>query len=257
MKIAILGAGAFGTALGGVLADKGYDVDYYDSKVEKEKLSDVLKKAEYIVLAVPSAAAPYLIPYLPTNIPLIIATKGFLDLHNFKKFKDVMALSGPGFAEDIKARHDAYFTTNDERVIDLFKTGYLHFELFPDIIGILMCGALKNVYAMYAGYKGLKPHSLKMQNYLENATFEMANLIHVNGGDGMAVYHACGIGDLMLTCSDRSRNYEYGYKFKRNPYYRPEKTVEGMTTLAKIKRGEIKLFDDMPVLTRIMELFDE
>ena len=33
MKIAILGAGAFGTALGGILANKGYDVDYYDSKI--------------------------------------------------------------------------------------------------------------------------------------------------------------------------------------------------------------------------------
>ena len=36
MKIAILGAGAFGTALGGILADKGYDIDYYDSRVETE-----------------------------------------------------------------------------------------------------------------------------------------------------------------------------------------------------------------------------
>ena len=30
MKIAVLGAGAFGTALGGILADNGYDVDFYD-----------------------------------------------------------------------------------------------------------------------------------------------------------------------------------------------------------------------------------
>ena len=42
MKIAILGAGAFGTALGGILANKGLDIDYYDSKFEREKLSDVL-----------------------------------------------------------------------------------------------------------------------------------------------------------------------------------------------------------------------
>ena len=51
MKIAVLGAGAFGTALGGILADKGYDIDYYDSRLEREKLSDVLADAKYIVLA--------------------------------------------------------------------------------------------------------------------------------------------------------------------------------------------------------------
>ena len=87
MKIAILGAGAFGTALGGILADKGYDIDYYDSKVEKERLSDVLSGAKTIVLAVPSAAAPFLLPYLPKNIPLIVATKGLLSDSYFKDFK--------------------------------------------------------------------------------------------------------------------------------------------------------------------------
>ena len=67
MKIAVLGAGAFGTALGGILADKGYDIDYYDSRLEREKLSDVLADAKYIVLCVPSKAAPYLLPYDKRN----------------------------------------------------------------------------------------------------------------------------------------------------------------------------------------------
>ena len=86
MKIAILGAGAFGTALGEILAGKGYDIDYYDSKLERETLSLVLETAKYIVLAVPSMAAPHLLPYLPPHKPLIVATKGFLDDHNFKNF---------------------------------------------------------------------------------------------------------------------------------------------------------------------------
>ena len=104
MKIAMLGAGAFGTALGGILAGKGHDIDYYDSKVEKERLSDVLQKAKYIVLCIPSKAVPYLLPYIPKDIPLIIATKGILNDAPFKEFKDYMVLSGPGFANDIKAQ---------------------------------------------------------------------------------------------------------------------------------------------------------
>ena len=73
MKIAILGAGAFGTALGGVLAANGYDIDYYDSKLERERLGDVLKNALAVVLCVPSAVAPYLLPHLPLDKTLIVA----------------------------------------------------------------------------------------------------------------------------------------------------------------------------------------
>ena len=132
MKIAIMGAGAFGTALGGILADKGYDIDYYDSKVEREKLSDVLKGAKYILLAVPSKAMPYVLPYLPKNIPLIVATKGVLSDKTFAGFKDYMVLSGPGFADDIKAGKKTKLTATDERIINLFGTEYLSFDYTDD-----------------------------------------------------------------------------------------------------------------------------
>ena len=54
MKIAILGAGAYGTALGGILAEGGYDIDYYDKEVENERLEDVMDGATHIVLCIPS-----------------------------------------------------------------------------------------------------------------------------------------------------------------------------------------------------------
>ena len=132
MKIAILGAGAFGTALGEILAGKGYDSDYYDSKAERERLSDALTFAKYIVLAIPSKAAPFLLPHLPKETPLIIATKGFLDDHNFTGFKDYMVLSGPGFAADIKAERETHLTCTDERVRNLFGTDYLDFDFTTD-----------------------------------------------------------------------------------------------------------------------------
>ena len=87
MKIAILGAGAFGTALGGVLAEKGYDIDYYDPKLEQERLEDVVERAEVIVLAAPSKAVPHLLPHLPKNKPLIVATKGLLGDKMFANLK--------------------------------------------------------------------------------------------------------------------------------------------------------------------------
>jgi glycerol-3-phosphate dehydrogenase (NAD(P)+) len=257
MKIAILGAGAFGTALGGILADKGYDIDYYDSKVEKEALSKVLLDSKYIILAVPSLAAPYLLPHLPKEKPLIIATKGFLDTHNFKDFADFMVLSGPGFADDIKAKKETYLTATDKRVIDLFATDYLTFDFTDDKNGVLMCGALKNVYAIYAGYLNLIPGSIQHEKYLTEAAEEMQALLRANGADPTTVSLACGLGDLRLTCNFPSRNYEFGQILRENSKATPQKTVEGLTALFKIKRGEIKVPDTALRLRELMILSND
>lgn len=257
MKIAILGAGAFGTALGGILADKGYDIDYYDSKVEKENLSKVLSDSKYIVLAIPSMAAPYLLPHLPTDKPLIIATKGFLDNHNFRDFKDYMVLSGPGFAADIKDKKETHLTATDQRVVDLFSTDYLTFDFTDDKNGVLMCGALKNIYAIYAGYLNLKPGSLEHEKYLTEVAEEMQALLLANNADPATVKLACGIGDLRLTCDYPSRNYEFGQILRDNPRALPEKTVEGLTALSKVKRGDIKVPDTALKLKELMLLSND
>ncbi len=254
MKIAILGAGAFGTALGEVLAGKAYDIDYYDSKLEREKLSEVLEPVKYMVLAVPSKAAPYLLPYLPKNKPLIVATKGFLDDHNFKDFEDYMVLSGPGFAVDIKAGKETHLTATDQRVIDLFTTDFLTFDFTKDAKGVLMCGALKNIYALYAGFLDLKPGTLKHEQYLTEVAEEMKALLSLNGASAPTVDLACGVGDLRLTCDFPSRNYEFGQILKDDSKARPEKTVEGLTALSKVKRGEIKVPETAVILKKLIEV---
>ena len=239
MKIAILGAGAFGTALGGILANKGYDIDYYDSKVEREKLSDVLAGAKLIVLCVPSKAVPYLLPYLPKNKPMVIATKGILSDTAFADFKDYMVLSGPGFADDIKAKKQTYLTATDERVVELFGTDYVTFDRTTDRRGVLMCGALKNVYAILAGILDLKKGSAAWQKFIDEVLGEMRLVLSANGADAKTVDLVCGQGDLKLTCNLPSRNYEFGQILRKNPTAEPEKTVEGISALKRISRGEI------------------
>ena len=117
MKIAILGAGAFGTALGGILAEKGHDIDYYDSRHTSDNLRDTVSDVGLIILAVPSKAAPYVLPNIPHEKPLVVATKGILLDRFFSDFKDYMILSGPGFADDIKAHKKTILTATDKRII--------------------------------------------------------------------------------------------------------------------------------------------
>lgn len=257
MKIAILGAGAFGTTLGGVLAEEGYDIDYYDSRVEKERLSDVLAGAKFVLLTVPSKAVPYVLPHLPKNIPLIVATKGILKPSTFADFDDYMVLSGPGFADDIRAHKQTLLTATNNRVIEMFERDYLKFDFTEDEGGVLMCGALKNVYAILAGLLGLKAGTEVHEEFLAEAAEEMRLILKANGANPRTVDLSCGVGDLRITCNYPSRNYEFGMKLRENKHYQPEKTVEGVSALKKIKRGEIVIPKNTEKLKFLMEVSGE
>ena len=135
MKIAIIGAGAYGTALGQILVENGHEVSYYD---RNSSLGEVLKDASYMVLCVPSDALSEVLPILPKDLPMIVTTKGILDVDILTPFKDIMVLSGPGFADDIKAHKRTLLISSDKRIEDLFTTDYLSFEHSDDEKGILM-----------------------------------------------------------------------------------------------------------------------
>ena len=252
MKIAILGAGAFGTALGGILAEKGNDIDYYDTRMERERLSDVLAGSKYVVLCVPSEAAPYVLPHLSKEQSLIVATKGILSDVPFSEFRDYMVLSGPGFAQDIKDHKKTLLTATDSRIVDLFTTDYLQFDFTEDRRGVLMCGALKNVYAILAGMRGLKRGSTPWREFIDKVTEEMELILEANGAEASTVDLACGIGDLKLTCGLPSRNYEYGTIIKDNPGYEPKNTVEGLSAIRRIKRYDISVPEKAKLLKEVM-----
>lgn len=252
MKIAILGAGAFGTALGGILAEKGYDIDYYDSRIERERLSGVIADAKYVVLCVPSEAVPYILPHLSKDQPLIVATKGILSDIPFSEFRDFMVLSGPGFAQDIKDHKKTLLTATDSRIVDLFTTDYMQFDFTDDRRGVLMCGALKNVYAILAGIKGLKRESGPWREYISVVSEEMEMVLKINGAEPSTVDLACGIGDLKLTCGMPSRNYEYGTLIKKDPKYVPTNTVEGLSAIRRIKRYDITIPAQAKLMKEVM-----
>jgi glycerol-3-phosphate dehydrogenase (NAD(P)+) len=243
MKIAILGAGAYGTALGQVLSENGYEIQYYDPALENTSLDKVLDGAMAIVVTVPSAALDTTLIKLPKNIPLIIGTKGILNTDILSGFGDVMVLSGPGFANDIKAHLPTLLTTNDQRVAKIFTTDYLKFDYSDDMRGILLCGALKNAYAILAGLLDLRPGTIEHEEFLSAVIDEIKILLEANGANKETAELACGKDDLRITCGMPSRNYEFGQKLRQNPQYLPEKTVEGVTVIKEILNGGLVVPD--------------
>lgn len=266
MKIAIFGAGVFGTALGDILVSNGHQVDYYDpEKYPDKNLTSVTAGSEVNILAVPSSAAPKLMLFLPHDKPLICASKGFLTLASFKQFgKNFSIITGGAFAADLNNKKQVTLTATSDLVEQLFKTDWLSFDRTEDNIGAMLCGSFKNVYAIGAGYWGLKYATPDFDDFINSVLNEMRLILMNNGGKPETASLSCGLNDLVVTCaSPTSRNYDFGVKLKKDPELGKKilagavklPTTEGLATVEQIaKTPSFVKPVNTPILDRIISL---
>lgn len=236
MKIAVLGAGAYGQVLGKLAEQNGHTVVFYDPyKFPRRSLKTATRGADAMLYVAPASAATELTPQLPLGVPLICASKGFLSDWAFREFADFTALGGAGFASDFQnllqssegggrastapgarssqedgtnaaqGRSPITLTTSSRLAEEILKHAQINFEYTEDTLGIMLCGALKNVYALGAGLL-----DCNTSTYLDLAQREMAQILLYNDADPDTVQLACGGADLKLTCTADSRNYRFG-----------------------------------------------
>lgn len=238
MNITILGAGAFGSALGATLHDNGHRITFYDPiKNPKISLEPSIKSAEAIIMAAPSSAVPCLVEMLPEGRPFICASKGFLNTDLFSKFSHFSVLSGGAFASSLQNREPTTLTATSTFVQDLFKNEWLTIELTSDVRGVLICGALKNIYAIGAGLRALKPYSAEFITYIHKILPELREVLRLNLCDPATADLSCGHQDLLVTCSStESRNYLFGTELKRNISHITENTTEGLSAVESINK---------------------
>ena len=241
MKVSILGAGAFGQALGKVLTDNQHQVSYYDPQLFPDvSLDAATYQADVIVIAIPSAFLPNFISDYPSrlkNLPTICATKGLLNAHMFSDFTQFSAISGPGFAQEIIDGKPCTMTASAPFAMGLFQNSQITIELHEDLAGILLCGSLKNIYAIGAGYHS--DSTSDVSTFIQHAHFEMKKYLADHDADPETAECACGLGDLILTCTnDTSRNYTCGKRLSEGKSIAEIidelKTVEGLTALEKV-----------------------
>lgn len=247
MKITIFGAGAFGTALGNILETNGHQIEYYDpAKYPDKSLTSAIEGTELNILAVPSSAAPKIMLFLPHDIPLVCASKGFLTMASFRPWGTNFAIiSGGAFAADLNNHNESVLTVTSPLLEELFKAPWLHFDETNDTTGVLLCGTLKNIYAIGSGYWGLKYGTPDFDDYINSALAEMRTIVAANGGKPETVNLSCGLRDLVITCaSEVSRNYDFGAKLKKDPELGKKTmsgqvkapTTEGLIAISQIPR---------------------
>ena len=266
MKITIFGAGAFGTALGTILEGNGHQITYYDPvKYPDRSLTSVIEDGEIYLLAVPSVAAPKLLLFTPRNRPLICASKGFISDASFKPWgNNFSVLSGGAFANDLNKKNPVVLTATSDLITELFKTDWLAFDRTTDASGVMLCGALKNIYAIGAGYWSLNYATPDFDDFINSVLSEMKLILSYNNCDPKTVDLSCGLRDLVITCgSHTSRNYDFGTKLKLDKTLGEKVlsgaiklgTIEGLSAISTIDQTPtFKRPENVPIFDRIIAL---
>ncbi len=269
MKITFLGAGDFGSILSDIAIYNGHETKFYDPlKYPNVTLNEAISGADVVVFTAPSTAAPVLLPKLDADTPLICASKGFLSLKPFSRFKNFSVISGAGFSKDIRAAldiesedvKDVVLTASSELSEELFSTERIRIEYTHDTLGIMLCGALKNVYAIGAGYYGSGELSL---GYLENVISEMLDILEINDADKDTLRLSCGAADLVYSCSEKSRNFRLGALIKAGDdnkiqKFVSENTLEGLNIIKSLQDySDFIIPNDTPMIVDIINLVKE
>ena len=140
----------------------------------------------------------------------------------------------------------------------LLQNNYLKLRTTDDILGIEICGSIKNVIAIAAGMldgMGLPESTQAM--FITESLHDIKELIKALGGNGKTILSFAGFGDLLLTSTSyKSRNFTFGKMLgeKRDPKeiedYMNNTTIEGLYTLKSIH----KLINDRKVDIPIIDL---
>jgi glycerol-3-phosphate dehydrogenase (NAD(P)+) len=130
----------------------------------------------------------------------------------------VAALSGPNLAREIAAGLPAVsvVASQDPELAAEFGAllGSDRFRVYtnPDLVGVELCGALKNVVALASGFvDGLGFGDSAKAGIITRGLAEMTRLGVAAGADPMTFAGLAGVGDLIATCmSPLSRNRRAG-----------------------------------------------
>lgn len=132
--------------------------------------------------------------------------------------ENVVVLSGPSHAEEVSLRHPTTVTVSSknmeaaEKTQDLFINNNFRVYTNPDIIGVEIGGALKNIIALAAGITdGLGYGDNAKAALITRGLAEIARLGMKMGASPLTFSGLTGIGDLIVTCTSvHSRNWRAG-----------------------------------------------
>ncbi|WP_127959188.1 NAD(P)H-dependent glycerol-3-phosphate dehydrogenase [Serratia microhaemolytica] len=209
------------------------DVTFPDTLLLDSDLARALAASRDVLIVVPSHVFADVLrqlrPHLRTDARVVWATKG-LEAETGRLLQDVArevlppemplaVLSGPTFAKELAAglptaialaATDLQFADELQQLLHCGKS--LRVYNNPDLIGVQLGGAVKNVIAIGAGMSdGIGFGANARTALITRGLAEMSRLGAALGADPATFMGMAGLGDLVLTCTDnQSRNRRFG-----------------------------------------------
>jgi glycerol-3-phosphate dehydrogenase (NAD(P)+) len=262
-RIAVIGAGAWGTTLACMLADAGHPVTLWAHRPEAAEemhrdgvnsrylaehpfppgllvtgdAAELVVSHRLYVMAVPSAhvraTLRRLSGHLARHTPFLSVVKG-IEAGTQARMSEVITqemprrgvavLSGPNLADEVASGRPAgSVAASTDAALAAEVAALLGSDRFrvytnPDVVGVELGGALKNVVALAAGMAdGLRMGDSGKASIITRGLAEMTRLGVAAGADPRTFAGLAGVGDLIATCmSPLSRNRRAGELLAEN-----------------------------------------
>jgi glycerol-3-phosphate dehydrogenase (NAD(P)+) len=248
-----------------------------------ESLEQILEGASLVFVAIPSKGFLDVLgrarSLVADDIIAVSCTKGihadgFLLMSQLLRREwphtRVGVLSGPNLASEIVehkftgtviASEDNQVRT---RIQQALSCGYFRVYDSPDLFGVELGGALKNIYAIATGMAAAMGVGENTRALLITRSLaEMSRFASHLGADPMTFLGLAGVGDLIVTCSSSlSRNYRVGYlvgqgKTVAEAVEELGQTAEGVNTVKLVASRAAALDIYMPLVTGLYAILFE
>ncbi len=274
LKIAVIGAGAWGSALANLTARRGHEtvlwgrnkqvVEAINSRHENPaylpgitlnrglrataKLTEALDDASIILLVTPAQTMAQM-----AQAETLAKVLGQVQ---------IAALSGPSFAHDVGRDLPTAVTLaadNLERarlLAELLSDNAFRVYASNDLKGVELGGALKNVIALAVGVcRGMQLGASAEAALIARGFAEMRRLATALGGRPETLMGLSGLGDLVLTCSgDQSRNFSFGLALGKGEDTTNLKLAEGAFTSEIAQKLAVENGVDCPIISTVHRL---
>ncbi len=243
-------------------------------------LVEALDAVDLVVIAVPSHGYRSVLErarrLIPCSTPVISLTKG-IEVDTGLRMSQVTAqvlkdhdpdtvgvMSGPNLAVEIMEGQPAatVIAMGDpsiaKRIQPVFTTRHFRVYTNPDVTGVELAGAVKNVIAIAAGAcTGLGFGMNTISTLVTRGLAEMTRLGLALGAEPITFGGLAGVGDLMATCgSTRSRNNRVGYRLGRGQTIQAvvsdmNMVAEGVKTTRAVLKLAARHRVEMPIVEAV------
>lgn len=246
---------------------------------------EALAGADVVAVAVPSQSArATLTPLADALAPhaVVVSLMKGVELSTDRRMSEVVAeslgidasrvavVSGPNLAKEIAQRQPTatvVASTSDETarlVARACASSYFRPYTNPDVVGVELCGAVKNVIALAVGIsqgRGLGYNT--MATVITRGLVEITRLGLALGADAETFPGLAGMGDLMATCaSPDSRNHTLGGHIGRGmsldeAIAATGGTAEGVKSSRSVLELAERLGVEMPITAAVVRVLHE